>query len=292
MSDCQIDINYTNLVSSAFNNQYTKNFPQGAYPLKNNSIGVSSLFFPNSIFNVSGLYTNSGFNNNSFSYIWWDNVTYTMTLPDGLYEVADINNYLLNTMISNGHYLLDANGDYVVYLQIQVSPTIYAVVINAFPVPTSLPTDYTNPAGMSFPATTTTPQIVIPSTNNFGLLLGFSSGTYPSSQQTTNYSVSSDLTPQINPISVIYMLCDVVYNPLEVPSTIIYSFSLNGVASGTVYNPNINLVRFVPVARSQFTGITIRFVDQDFQPIYINDTRISVGIYIKNNDPLSDGFSK
>jgi hypothetical protein len=290
MSDCQVDLNYTNLVPSAFNNVYRKIFPLGSFPLKNNSAGISNLAIPNSIFNVTSATTMNRFNNNFFQYIWIDNVTYDVVLPDGIYEVSDINAFLINTFISNGHYLLDSNSNYVVYLQLQVNPTAYAITLNAFPVPDTLPTGWSNPASLVLPGSPTTPQLVVPSTNKFGLLIGFNGGTYPSTQQSTNYSIDSQIAPQINPISVIYVLCNLVNNPLEIPCTIIYSFDFNGVPAGTVFKPNINVVRFVPVFRSQFTEVEISFVDQDFNPIYINDTRISIGVYIKNNDPLSETF--
>lgn len=292
MADCQVDINFNDLVESAFNNVFVKPFPLGAYPLKNNSVGISNLSFPNSIFNITSATTNSRFNNNAFQYIWIDNVVYNVVLPDGIYEIEDINNFLINTFISNGHYLLDGNGNYVVYLQLQVNPTQYTITLNAFPVPTSLPTGYTNPASLVFPVTPTTPQLTVLSTNNFGLVIGFEAGNYPPAQQSTNYSVQSTKAPQVNPISTIYILCNLANNPLEKQCTTVFSFNLNGVPAGTVYTPNISVVRYVPVFRSQFTDVQLTFVDQNYNPIYINDTRISIGVYIRNNDPYSEAFFK
>eukprot|EP00952_Eustigmatos_sp_NYUAD-ZCMA_P003085 13407-Eustigmatos_ZCMA.PRE.1 len=68
-------------------------------------------------------------------------------------------------MVSNGHYLTDSNGDYVYYIEFQENSVYYAVQLNCYYVPTALPSGYSNPASMTFPATNKTPQVVIPSTN-------------------------------------------------------------------------------------------------------------------------------
>lgn len=50
--------------------------------------------------------------NNVFSYQWWFNTTtqpqyYTVTIPDGFYDIGSLNNAIYNTIIANGHYLVE-----------------------------------------------------------------------------------------------------------------------------------------------------------------------------------------
>ena len=43
--------------------------------------------------------------NNTFSYIWIDDVEYSVTLPVGFYEVSDILSYFQYVMKINGHIM-------------------------------------------------------------------------------------------------------------------------------------------------------------------------------------------
>ena len=58
-------------------------FPQSVV-FKNQEIALSSLTMFNSVYNIS-----SALNNNKFQYVW-NSTLYTLTLPDGIYEVFDI----------------------------------------------------------------------------------------------------------------------------------------------------------------------------------------------------------
>ena len=50
--------------------------------------------------------------NDTFSYVWRSGTstsnTYIITIPDGLYEIADLNTFFQSKMIENGHNLIDA----------------------------------------------------------------------------------------------------------------------------------------------------------------------------------------
>ena len=78
--------------------------------------------------------------NNTFTYTWIVGVTttvYTVTIPDGLYEIAQINSYLQFRFIQNGTYLINSAGQNVYYAEFLVEPTRYAVNVVTYPVPTS-----------------------------------------------------------------------------------------------------------------------------------------------------------
>jgi len=161
---------------------------------ENSLMSISNVTIPYSWFNV-----NSGqYNNNSFQYTFPTSTgqqTFNVTLPNGYYSAMDINQYLQTQMIKNGQYLVDSAGNYVYYMTIQYEVNYYAVQIMFFTVPTSLHSGYTNPGNMTFPIAATTPQIIISSSNNFGQLIGFNAGTYPSTPQSSNQSFTSNTVP-------------------------------------------------------------------------------------------------
>lgn len=63
--------------------------------------------------------------------------------------------------------------------------TYYAVQLQCYNVPTSLPTEYTNPSGMTLRLLRQHRNLLYQVQITFGTIIGFSAGTYPSVPQTT-----------------------------------------------------------------------------------------------------------
>ena len=65
--------------------------------------------------------------NTSFQYEYIDTsgsvATVTVTLSEGLYEIADLNKRLQHSFIANDLYLIDSNGDYVYFAEFIINPT-------------------------------------------------------------------------------------------------------------------------------------------------------------------------
>jgi hypothetical protein len=271
-------LNNTNVVSGQ-PNKFIYNFPAGGVRFQDSKIAIGDLSLYYSWFNITADY-----NNNAFSFIWptsTGTTTYNITIPDGAYTVSQLNSYLQNEMIDNGLYLLDANGDYVYYIELQENPTYYAVQLNCFSLPTSLPTSYSNPAGMTFPATTLCPQVVIPSSSIVDLL-GFSAGTYPSSPQTTDQSFLSDQTPQVSPVQSIIVSCNLVNNRYSIPSTSLYTFNASGTQFGGLISASPNEYFFVDIQSGVYQSIEIEFLDQNFRQLQIRDTNVTTTLLILN----------
>ena len=89
-----------NIVENSNNTKLVYNFPSGGYSFKNDMIALQSLYQYFSIFNVT-----SDYGNNTFSYVWFDSMEYTITIPDGYYEISDLNSYFQSIMIANAHYM-------------------------------------------------------------------------------------------------------------------------------------------------------------------------------------------
>jgi hypothetical protein len=276
-------LNGNNVVSNSLNDTYTYQFPNGAVNFKNDQVAVAAISIYFSWYNITSLTTGSQYNNNTYQYIWTDGSgtsTYTVLMPDGYYEIDTLNAFLQQKMVANGHYLVDAQGDFVYYLEIVANQTYYGVQLNSYAFPTALPSGFTNPAGLTFPATASTPQFVIPSNNNFKAVIGFNAGTYPPAIQATNYSVISQNTPQITPVSSLIMTCTLLNNKYALPNTLLYSFNVQGTQFGALYTLTAPQFAFVDIQDGQYTDFTVQFFDQNLNRIAINDDNIVILLVI------------
>lgn len=274
-----IIINGSNVVQGSNNSIYRYVFPQGSVRFNKSKVAVASISLYYSWFNIT-----STLNNNSFSYVWYTNsgsTTVNITIPNGFYSITELNAYLQSQMISNGHYLVDGNGDYVYYLEFATNSTYYSIQFNSYPIPTSLPSGYSNPASMTFPVTATTPQIII-SSNNFTNIIGFNAGTYPDPVQSTTYSKLSDFTPQVTPVQSVVLACSLLNNKYSNPSTILYSFSPVGTSFGSLIQTNPSQFSFVDIQDGSYNTFDITFLDQSFNFLQINDSNLVVQLLIES----------
>ena len=274
-----IVLNNTNVFPND-NSRYRYNFP-GTQKFENDQIALSNIYIYYSWFNVV-----QANNNSTFSYIWTDgtgSTTYNITLPDGAYDVATINAYLQFEMLNNGHYLVDQDGNFVYYLELVLNVTYYSVEIRAYPLPTSLPSGWTNPASISFPATASTPQLIIPATN-IQTLLGFDAGTYPSAVQSTTYNILSQNTPQIATVQSIILTCSLLNNRLSNPNTILYSFTTGSREFGQLIYFSVPELIFADIDDGFYERFEMQFLDQNFQPLPIRDTNVVIQVVIRKRD--------
>jgi hypothetical protein len=281
-----------NVVSNGYNDTYKFDFPSGAVTFKNDQLALTSISMYYSWENISSSTTGGGYNNNAFSYVWLG-TTVNITIPDGNYTISQLNAYLQSQMISNTHYLIDSDGNYVYYLEMVSNSTYYAVQLNAYAIPTSAQAStlsYTQPAGASwsFPATAETPQFVISSTNNFKTILGFSAGTYPSVTQSTNYSiVSNNGVPQVSPVASLVVQCNLLQNTYSIPSSLLYSFSPN-VDYGEQILINVPEMAFVDISNGSYNSLIIQFSDQNLNRVAIQDTNLVILLTIKNKNEYTE----
>ena len=274
-------LNSSNLDANGYNNRYTFNFPVGSVHFKKGSkLALSSVSIYYSWFNISPVYNNTSF---QFTFTTASGTTtYTVNLPSGNYSVSNLNSYLQQFCITNGLYLVNGSGNFAYYLEILTNPTYYSVQVNCYPFPTSLPSGWTNPGGLTFPATASTPQLIVSSTNNFGSVIGFAAGTYPSAVASTTQSFLSTLTPQVSPVESLILTCNLLNNRYNVPNTILYSFSPAGVSFGNIIQSSPNYAAWIPIQEGSYSNISVSFVDQNYGPIQINDPNLVVQLLISN----------
>ena len=272
-------MNSTSVVPNTNNSKYRFKFASTT-KFHKDQIALSNISIYYSWYNVT-----TRNNNTTYEYIWNGTsgpTTYTVTMPDGTYEVADMNAYLQKQFIANGHYLVDDLGRYVYYATLTINAIFYSIEIKAYPLPATLPTGWSNPAGLVL-GSTDTPQIVIPTTN-IRTLLGFNAGTYPPTVQSTTYNVLSQNTPQIATVQSIIVLCNLLNNTLTNPNTFLYSFGSDDVGFGRLISIQVPQLIFTDITDGIYDFFEVTLVDQNYQPISIIDNNIIMQFVIKKSD--------
>lgn len=256
------------------NNTYRYNFINGFTILDEAEICISQIQIPYSWYNITQAY-----NNNFFEYVWLS-VAYPVSIPDGFYTVTDINAFMQQTMILNNHYLIDSTGNYVYYLTILYNTTTYGVQIVSTLIPTSLPSGYTAPVGFVFPAITQCPQFIVENDNNFGIIIGFVFGFYPT-VSTANASILNTLIPLGTNVNSLVVRCSLVDNSIGVPTDILDVLPINNTFGSNInYQPYA--LKWIKLTSGVFQYLTIYFTDQNFNTIAIQDTNVTISILINN----------
>lgn len=241
--------------------------------ITNMSIAIASLIVPYSWQTV-----NSRYNNKTFQIIY-NGTTYTLTLPDGAYSVADINAYIQYWCISNNLlYCVSASGQYIYFIELVDNATTYSYEIRCYP--TVLPSGATS---SGWTMTGYCPQFVV-GTNNFGKIIGVNAGTYPSSATTnTNSTKSSDFAPSPSPVNQIVVNCSLVNNrDLQTSSTnVIWTFAV----ANTNYGENITInpaeYAWIKCVDQQISSISLWLTDQDGITLTLKDPNSLVMLLLK-----------
>lgn len=295
-----IVLNQNNLVNDGQNNKLVYKFPNSIL-FKDKYIAVSSISMYYSWFNIT-----SSFMNNTFSYTWTSGATttsYTITIPNGLYEISDINSYAQFIMIQNSTYWIDSSGNYLYPFDIEVNANRYAIQLNTYLIPTSLPVGASIPVG--FPGwPTTTQNSVITFPTFFSTLVGYvsnfssdanvsnafiPSGTYVSKTASGTISYISTTSPQVQPNPSILFSLSNINNPYTQPSTIIYSITPS-VAIGQQISekpPNFMWNRMID---GTYNELRLTLLGSgNLSPVTLNDPSMTILLCIRDKD---ENFTK
>ena len=69
--------------------------------------------------------------NNKFSYIWINDVEYSVEIPIGFYEISDIRTYFQYVMTKNNHSMTNAETDSTIFfIDMLVNNTKYSIDLN------------------------------------------------------------------------------------------------------------------------------------------------------------------
>jgi hypothetical protein len=310
-----IVFNQNNLVQNGNNNTLVYKFPNSV-TFSNSEVAISQITMYYSWFNIT-----SALSNNTFTFNWItsnnDNIyqTYTITIPDGLYEIASLNAFLQFVFINAGSlptsvispatgnqafYLVNSSGDNVYYAEFVVNPTAYAIQLNTYNVPTALPAGWTNP-GLTIlpdvaPAESFNPVITTPAA--FNAIVGFAT-TFSSDQNQNNaganpgtataykigstYSYLSTITPQVQPNPNLLVAISGIDNVYASPSSIIYSLAPS-VAIGQLIVEKPPEFNFNKLMRGTYNELRLQFLGTNLQPVVIKDPNMTILLVIKESN--------
>lgn len=294
--------NQKNITNTVTNSQLTYRFPNSV-TLKDKYIAVSSISMFYSWFNI----TQAARTN--YIIFTWDSgnpalSNITITIPDGLYEINDINNYFQYYCIQNGFYWIQTGtGNYVYPFEIILNPQRYAVQLNTFLLPTSTPLGYSIPGNfVGWPTVTQNPIITFP--GNFNIIVGYSAGftsnnnladgyTPPiPSTKSQNYvakdgagtlSYLSDLAPEVQPNSNVLFSISNINNPYTQPSSIIFSISPSVAVGQQIFQipPNFMWNKMID---GTYNEIKLTLLGTDLQPLNIADPNMTFLLTIRDKD--------
>lgn len=292
-------LNASNVVSDGTNSSYVYNFPNSVV-LTHKYIAVSQITLYYSWFNIDSKY-----NNNRLTYTWTVlavPTTFTITIPNGLYNITDINSFCQFTMIQNGHYLVNASGSNIYYFDLIVNPNRYAIQLNTYLVPTSLPVGFTQPSNFAgYPTQTFNPIVTIP--GHFNKILGYTAGfasnnnvnnayVPPTASILNNYvtkngvgtlSYLSNTYPDVQPNSSIFLSISNINNPYSQPSSIIYSITPTVAIGEQIIErpPNFMWNKLID---GTYNSLRVQFLGIDKQPISLQDPNLTIILTIRDVD--------
>jgi len=254
---------------------------------------LSSTAIPYSFFNVSSYYANTKF---SLTFpTGATTVSLPITLPDGFYQITDINNYIQNQCILNGLYLINSIGQSVFFFQMVVTTTYYAIQTLYFVLPTAsqyVALGYTLPPVLSSGLNTYTTSGGLPSTisqiphlvlatGSPAVIMGYVPATYPSvSTSTSTVSYLGTLCPIGSTVNSIIARVNCLKNAIAMPSDILDSFPVNGDFGGAIiYDPSFE--KWIGVSDGTYASFTLTLVDQNFGTINAIDPNVCITLLIR-----------
>jgi hypothetical protein len=274
-------LNSTN-VASVNNNIFLYNFINGGFKINEEAeICISEFIIPYSWFNITQQY-----NNNSFIFNDWFGISHEIIIPNGFYQVSDLNSFFVNYCLNNGFYLVSSNGLNVVFNSFLSNATYYSNQILSYTVPTLA--EFNDPSGnyagwslgsdwVGFPPVSTAPSIQILN-NNFQSYLGFSAGIYGGGVNDSSFL--SNITPNATNVNSLIVRCSLINNNVAMPTDILDSFPITSTfGSNIIYSPRFP--KFLKIKPGTYNNLTLTIVDQNFNTVYAQDPNVCITLLIK-----------
>lgn len=290
-------LNQNNITQDGLNSELVYKFPN-SITLKDKYIAVSSIAMFYSWFNIASVA-----NNNTLSYTWTNalgvTTVYQINIPDGLYDISDINNYIQFVSIQNGTYWTISAVNYYPF-ELQVNPNRYAIQLNTYNIPIAAPAGASVP--VNFPGWPNVRQNSVITINaNFNKIVGYTAGFVSNSNLNNAYvppladrsnnfvakdslgtlSYLSNVAPQVQPNNNVLFSISNINNPYSVPSSIIYSLSPK-VAVGEQINETPPNFMWNKMIDGTYNEIRLQLRGTDQQRLIINDPNMTILLTIRD----------
>ena len=291
-------LNQSNIVPDGQNNKLRYKFPNSVN-LKDKYIAVSSISMYYSWDNITALQIN-----NKITYTWTVGVTTTtntITIPDGLYEISEINFFIQFTLISAGHYWSNGNGDNLYPFEIVVNPTRYAIQLNTYLVPIVASSTVIFPSNWPGVATQTYNPVVSfparfnevvgypttfssnPNVNDAGVAVTTPQNNYEAKNSLGTFSYLSNSSPQVQPNNNVLLSLSGINNPYSQPSSIIYSLN-PAVAAGQQISERPPNFMWNKIIDGMYNELLLTFLGTNLTPLIIKDPNMTILLTIRDKD--------
>jgi hypothetical protein len=222
-------------------------------------------------------------NGTTLTISWASGTTYTdyvWTIPAkrNYADVSQLNQALQDFCIANGLYLINGTSN-VYFLELVANANSYKIELNLFKIPTSAGT-YTQPSNFAgFPTVSKTPKFTIPTGSEICDLIGFAAGTYDGG--TTAAQFVSSYVPQFQPVSCIYITCNVAKNDVPINgSTVIASFTTRGAEYGSMITVETQASMDWYEIDTNSNLLEVRLWTQNWQPLYCQDPQTMIQLSV------------
>ena len=242
---------------------------------KGSTVMIQSCSLYNSTFNITNNYGNNIF------YINWLGTNLQVVIPDGYYSYDEINALIEYYLIQNDWYWI-INNVAVYPIQIAQNDPRYKAQINITNIPsasqaTSLGASLPSGATWSFPSTSESPQITINS--GLGKIFGFTQNlAFPPNPttQSTPYSYISDTTPILSPVYAYVISCNLLNTSLSPTHNNILGQIPITASFGSLIQYNTYTPSKINIHPSKYSQVIIKFLDQNLNPLILNDPEITL----------------
>ena len=261
-------------------------FPSAVKFGADDEIAIQSISLYNSIFNIEAV---RGNNMITATFNALVPETAVFKFDDGFYDVPSINSFIQQQCMANKWYMLDGAAEesttnHIYFLELLINSNLYGVQLNSYALPTAANAatlGYSKPAGATwdFPATNQSMQLTI-TTESFGNLIGFNTGIYPATIQTTTQNILNVKSPQISPVNSIIVGCNLISSPLAVPSHLFYALAIDA-GFGSMIKEKAGSPAFNKIAAGHYGRIIIDLLDQNFSNLRINDKEMVIVLSVR-----------
>lgn len=181
-------------------NQYNYIRQGTSHAKPGSSLSSDNTYSPNGISHCEQPYISQAKMNNKFSYTWIDNKTYSVTLPDGEYDIFKLNQVFQNSMTENNTYFIQNETSYIFLFSFSYDNINNVITLQIIPFTNYVNTNtntlkngytvqnvttWVNSETGIVTVTNNTPSVIIP-TSNLQHIIGFTSGAYSASTQYSN----------------------------------------------------------------------------------------------------------
>ena len=230
---------------------------------RNPSIGLASAHFYHSFANIG-----PEFGNQQFSVTWTDGVTKDFTIPRGYYTAADLSQFVQYSLQQQGWYTPSTTTSSVIhYIRLEPNPTQYTVALTVYAKDGTYPQIAFSPA--------------------LRKLLGLTQqASYPApdvSTGTANLVFQSASVPQLSPVSVLTLACNMVSSRLSSNPQAFAQLSINA-AWGSLCTYSTGTPTMLSAVPGVFSEFILRTGDQTGESYVLMDKDVALAVVLEWDD--------